>query len=119
MAHGGRCLRFYWSIFIGYGQLAAGSGGIYDCQALVQPALQPDLTLYLDVPVAVGHARIEHREKDRLEREAVRFHDAVREAYLARAAAHSRFRVVDASRSLDVVQAEVRRLVDNFVARQT
>jgi dTMP kinase len=85
-------------------------------EELVQGELQPDLTLYLDVPVRIGHARIEDREQDRLEREAERFHEAVRTAYLERAAAHSRFRVVDASRPLDAVQAEIQSLVDAFLA---
>lgn len=47
--------------------------------------LTPDLTLYLDVDAQVGLNRIGHknsnRKKDRLEMEAVTFHNRVRDAY--------------------------------------
>ncbi|MGD8832811.1 MAG: dTMP kinase, partial [Pseudomonadales bacterium] len=51
-------------------------------ETLVQGTLQPDLTLYLDVPVNVGQARIANRAHDRMEREAVAFYEAVRAVYL-------------------------------------
>ena len=86
-------------------------------EELVQGELQPDLTLYLDVPVAVGHARIEDREHDRLEQEQVAFHERVRAAYLARAASEQRMRVVDASRPLADVQKEITALIDEFLSR--
>jgi dTMP kinase len=85
-------------------------------ERLVQGELQPDLTLYLDVPVAVGHARIEGREHDRLEQEQVAFHERVRAAYLARAASEQRMRVVDASRPLADVQKEISVLIDEFLS---
>ncbi len=82
---------------------------------LVQGDLRPDLTLYLDVPVEVGLGRIGDREHDRMEREQRAFFEAVRAVYLARAAAESRFRVVDASGPLTGVQAQIRRLLAEFL----
>lgn len=71
--------------------------------------LQPDLTLYFDVPVAVGLARRSAvRVPDRFEREAQPFFERVREAYLRRARENAaRTVVIDASASLEQVRADV------------
>lgn len=71
--------------------------------------LRPGLTLLLDLDVAQGRARIESRDphRDRIERERGAFFERVRQAFLARAAAEPRrFRVIDASRSVDEVVAD-------------
>lgn len=70
--------------------------------------LVPALTLYLDVPSAVGLARIEaHRDSrqyDRLDQEQLAFHERVRAAYLQLAAANpDRIVTIDATASLDAV----------------
>ncbi|HEY4556241.1 MAG TPA: dTMP kinase [Lysobacter sp.] len=69
--------------------------------------LEPALTLLLDVPVAVGRARIGGRgAPDRIESEREEFFETVRAAYLARADRHrDRFRVIDAARPADEVAA--------------
>ena len=79
--------------------------------------LQPDLTLLLDLPVGVGLERARGRgPADRIELEAHDFFERVRAAYRARAAAQpSRFRVIDASRPLDQVLAQVRAVVGEFL----
>ncbi len=84
----------------------------------LQDGFQPDLTLFLDVPVAVGLGRAAAREgdADRFEQEEQTFFEAARAAYLQRAAADSaRFRTVDASRPPDVVAGDVAGAVDAFV----
>lgn len=50
---------------------------------LATGGLEPDLTLVLDVPVAVGRARQRQagKQQDRFEREGDGFHERVREAY--------------------------------------
>lgn len=85
----------------------------------VQRGLWPELTLLLDVPVAVGRARAEARgELDRFESEQEAFYTAVRNKYLERAAAEpQRFAVIDASRSLDAVQADIRRAIESVVSK--
>jgi len=76
---------------------------------------RPDLTLLFDVPPGVSRARLdraqaEGRELDKFEREAGAFFERVRNAYLARAAAAPRrFRILDSSRPLDDVRAELDR----------
>jgi dTMP kinase len=88
---------------------------IAQLEALVQGGLQPDLTLYLDVPPAAAHARMAGRTRDRFEREQDAFFARVRQAYLTRAAQHARIRVVDAGRPLTEVQAQLKTLVERFL----
>jgi dTMP kinase len=87
-------------------------------EELVHGDLQPDLTIYLDVPVSVGRSRIEDRAHDRLEREADAFHQSVRDAYLRRARREKRIQVVDASVSLDDVQASIMTVLERFLDLQ-
>ena len=77
--------------------------------------LQPDLTLYLDLDPEVAALRIADRDHDRMEQEQMSFFHKVRQGYLARAAANSRFRTVDASLPLADVQQTVCRQVKEFV----
>jgi len=92
-----------------------GGRGIADAriavlETWVQGDLQPDLTLLLDVPVAQGLQRIQQRAVlDRFEQEQQAFFEAVRGAYLARAAsAPARYRVIDASGTVAEVSARLR-----------
>lgn len=80
--------------------------------------IEPQLTLLFDVPIAVSRARLANgRELDRFEREADAFFGKVRDAYHQRAAsAAGRIRVVDASRSLDMIQTELLAIVDELVS---
>ncbi|MGI9246870.1 MAG: dTMP kinase [Steroidobacteraceae bacterium] len=80
---------------------------------LVHPQRQPDLTVLLDAPVALGMARARARNgvdgPDRFESERGQFFERVRQCYLERAEREpDRFHVVDASGGLDAVAAGVR-----------
>jgi len=77
-------------------------------EKLVHGDLQPDLTIYLDVPVEVGLSRIRDRALDRIEQESVAFFERVRDAYRARAAVNDRFVVIDAGQPLTAVQNDLR-----------
>lgn len=71
-------------------------------------ALKPDLTLVLDVPVAVSRERVRarHPHPDRMEAEDDAFHIRVRDGFLDLARAESRFRVLDGTRpGADLVSA--------------
>jgi dTMP kinase len=77
--------------------------------AVVQGELRPDLTLLLDVPLEVSAQRQAGRGKrDRFERESGEFFERVRQAYLDLAARDpARIRLIDASRPLVAVQADI------------
>lgn len=83
-------------------------------EAWVQEGLQPDLTLFFDVPVAVGQDRLRagQGDLDRFERETVPFHQRVRQAYLDRAAHDpKRIRVIDATEAID----DIRKTLENII----
>jgi dTMP kinase len=86
-------------------------------ESLVQEDLQPDLTLLLDVDVSIGLSRLSNRsEIDRFEREQKPFFEAVRNMYLQRAQQHAqRFRIIDASQPLDVVQQDIVAQLQQFL----
>jgi dTMP kinase len=68
--------------------------------------LQPDLTLYFDVPAEVGKARTQAaRAPDRLEQEGRSFFERVREGYLRRAREHpKRIAIIDGTAALKIVK---------------
>ena len=71
--------------------------------------LVPDLTLFVDVPVEVGLARVGKRgAHDRLEGEVREFHERVREGYRALAAAEpARWATVDGQADADEVERQI------------
>lgn len=79
----------------------------------VQGDLQPDLTLYFDLPIKVAKQRITPlREADRFERESNGFYERVRLTYLERAHLDAqRIRVLDASRPPEIVNKQVEDIV--------
>lgn len=91
-------------------------GAIATLEHLVQGDLQPDLTLYLDLPPEVARQRLGGRDLDRIEREAAAFFERVRAAYLARAARFPRFRVIDAGAPLHQVQQRLGEVIGEFLA---
>jgi dTMP kinase len=84
----------------------------------VQGPLRPDLTLILDLPVEIGMQRARRRSSlDRFESQELAFFERVRQTYLQRAQAYpQRYRVIDASQSLEAVQDDIKRVLDAFVA---
>lgn len=76
----------------------------------VQQGLKPDLTLLLDIPVAMGMARASARSApDRFEREQQEFLERVRQAYLEAAAREpERFAVIQAGLDIHAVQNQLR-----------
>jgi dTMP kinase len=90
---------------------------IAQLEQFVQGELRPDLTLIFDLPVEVGLARAAARGRlDRFEQEGRGFFEAVRQAYLQRAAqAPQRYRVLDAGQTLAQVQADIDALLPSLL----
>ena len=90
---------------------------IAELEKLAQGGVRPDVTIYLDLPVEIGLARAKSRgELDRFEREDELFFNNVRQAYLKRAAAlPDIYHVIDASRDIDAVNAQIADVLDTIV----
>ena len=93
----------------GYGR-GIDLGSLRAILSFATGGLRPDLTFLLDLNVEEGLRRRKGSggEWNRLDREAIDFHNRVREGYLALARAEpDRWLIVDAARGVDAVQAEV------------
>jgi dTMP kinase len=80
--------------------------------------LLPQLTVLLDLPAEEARSRRNNSgtEPDRLEREKIEFFETVRSAYLDLAKAEpERFLVVDASVSVEEMQAQIRARVSGLI----
>ena len=98
-------------------ELAAGE--IRDLSLWAAEGLLPDITVLLDLDVAIGRDRLDESRTryDRLEAEAAEFHARVREAYLGLAAAEpERFLVLDATLPVDELAALIRARVSALLA---
>jgi dTMP kinase len=79
--------------------------------AFATGGLKPDLTLYLDIAPEEGLQRRQANEEEwnRLDAEALDFHQRVRDGYMALIAQEpERWAVIDAARSVKEVQEEIR-----------
>jgi dTMP kinase len=91
---------------------------------IVCAGLRPDVTILLDIDAAAGVARARGRNNSRgletearFENEEIVFHDRVRQGYLVLARQEpERIRIVDASRSVEDIQTEIRKIVSQIVA---
>jgi len=83
----------------------------------VQGELQPDLTLYFDVPVEIGQRRVSQiKDADRFEQEQAGFFQRVRNAYLDRARQFpNRIQIIDSSQPLTEVKAAVEQTVQRLL----
>ena len=116
------CDRYVDSTFAyqGYGR-GMDMAALATIVDLATGGLVPDLTVYLDLPIEVGLKRRGLRRHggelqlplfgkwDRLDVQALDFHRRVREGYLEMARADpKRWLVVDATRPVGVIEAEIR-----------
>ncbi len=84
-------------------------------ESWVQENLQPDLTFFLDLPAEESEARIADRKKDRMESENQLFFEKVRKGYIKREQSDRRYRILDASRSLVEVTADLQAQLSKFI----
>ncbi len=104
-------------------------------EQLTQGALQPDLTMLLDVPPNVSRGRVlqqdvmslatntnanQRMKADRFEKQSLEFSKAVRKVYKQRAAKFKqRIKLVNADQSMEQVRAELRAILETFRAQWT
>lgn len=113
------CDRFVDSS-IAYQGYARGIGeeGIREINQFATEGLEPDVTLYIDVPAEVGiqriHANLDEREYNRLDQEKLSFHEKVRAGYLQLAKANpERIVVVDGTMSREAVAEACYHIIKN------
>ena len=104
------CDRFVDSsvAYQGYGR---GLGdAVQEVNRYATAGLEPDRTFFMDLDPAIGRGRIGKGVQDRMEREKLDFHYRVYEGYLKiwQANPHRVIRL-DASRSIDTIQSEIRK----------
>jgi len=109
------CDRFADSstAYQGYGR-GLGLATVDPLNRIAAGGAWPDLTIVLDLPVALGFQRAAKRRRafDRMESQEKKFHQRVRQGYKDLAAREpGRVKLLDASQPPDVVQAAVRQLV--------
>lgn len=77
----------------------------------------PDRTILLDIDVETSRQRLGYGQSlDRIEQEAVDFHARVRDGFLEIARlAPQRVNVIDATRTIDEVESEIRKLVNGII----
>ena len=113
------CDRFVDSS-IAYQGYARGIGeeGIREINQFATGGLEPDVTLYIDVPAEVGiqriHANLDEREYNRLDQEKLDFHEKVRAGYQQLAKANpERIVVVDGTMSREEVAEACYQIIKN------
>jgi dTMP kinase len=95
-----------------------GSGRGMDWEKLKQleqwVGLQPDLTLFFDVPIEVARQRLSKNVSlDRFEQEEGEFFERVRAGYHRRVAENpQRFKVIDAAQTLAAVQQQLAAIIE-------
>ena len=77
--------------------------------------LQPDLTFYLDLDPQKGLNRVKNRTQDRIEEEALSFHQQIRQAYLSIAKEEpSRFHILSADKPPQEVFLEALKILESY-----
>lgn len=114
------CDRYYDSTYAyqGYGR-GLSLAALHAITEFATGGLRPDLTLYLDIAPEVGLRRRQQGggEYNRLDREALDFHERVRAGYLALAAAEpERWVMVDAAGPVEAVQAQLQAVLQARLA---
>ena len=113
------CDRFTDSTRVYQGENGVDEQLLKELETVSVGALEPELTIIVDVPAELGLARIQGRDEsdggahaDRFEREALKVHQSRRERFLEIANAEpDRCVVVDGSRDPDAVAKLIRKLV--------
>ena len=88
-------------------------GKLSQLEQWVHPDLQPDLTLFFDVPVEIARQRLTNNASlDRFEQEQADFFERVRAGYHRRVNQNPRrYIVIDAAQSLDIIKQKLEEII--------
>lgn len=104
----------YQGVIHGY-----GIDKVYELNMIATKGLVPDLTLLFDLDPIIGQQRInsnKNREVNRLDLKSLEYHQKVRNAYLEVANKFKdRIVIIDASRTVEEIVAEVYKIIKNKV----
>ncbi len=118
------CDRYFDAtvVYQGYAR-GLDTGLICDLHRIIFEDLKPDITLLLDLQPRIGLARAWQEldsgsrcgTESRFEEETISFHEKVRIGYLELAGREpERYKIIDASRSIDEIQADIRKLLNDY-----
>jgi dTMP kinase len=95
-----------------------GADKVEELNLIATGGLKPDLTIVLDLPASEGLKRL-GRDLDRIESEAVDFHENVRNGYIEVARKDpKRVKVVDSSGTIESTTSEVMKIMNDFLPRR-
>ena len=94
-----------------------GAEPVRKMEQIVLGDFRPDLTILFDIDVAAGLERATRgTQADRFESEQRAFFERARKAFQDRAEANRPCHVIDASKPIDQVQAEITKILTDFLA---
>ena len=113
------CDRFIDSS-LAYQGYARGIGidEIYKINEFAIGDYMPDISILFDIEPEIGLARInkdKQREVNRLDLEALEFHNMVREGYHKVFKQNNKMKMVDASKSIEEVFNDVKNIIDGYL----
>jgi dTMP kinase len=95
-----------------------GADKVIELNLVATGGLKPDLTIVLDLPASEGLRRL-GRDLDRIESEAIDFHEKVRNGYIGLARKDpDRVKVVDSSGTIEETASEVVKIVEDSLPRR-
>jgi dTMP kinase len=95
-----------------------GADTVMELNLVATGGLRPDLTIVLDLPASEGLRRL-GRDLDRIESEAIDFHEKVRNGYIEVARKDpERVKVVDSSDAIETTASEVVKIVEDYLPRR-
>jgi dTMP kinase len=113
------CDRFFdaSTAYQGYGR-GLDVSTVQELNLVATRGRKPDVTIVLDLPVDTGLTRL-GKDLDRIEAEAVEFHERVREGYLRIAGDEpGRVKIVDATGGVDETFARIKTVVDSLFSHK-
>ncbi|MBQ8476856.1 dTMP kinase [bacterium] len=77
-------------------------------------SLKPDITFLFDIDIETAQTRV-GKEKDRLEKESLEFHNKVKNGYLEIAKQNKRIKVINSAQSIEDIFEQVKKYIDEIL----